>query len=94
MSPIDAVSLVSIGISAIAILISLASVVVSVEARQRAEAAQRRTRELTDLSVRVESAAPSITCPVCGRASHHPDYVRHGYCAACNAFTTGLFSQP
>ncbi len=94
MSESDVASIVSIGMSAIAILISLGSVAVSVVARQRAEAAQRRTRELTDLSVRVESAAPSITCPVCGRASHHPDYVRHGYCAACNAFTTGLFSQP
>lgn len=28
-----------------------------------------------------------FTCPRCGRTSHHPDDVRHGYCGACHAFT-------
>jgi hypothetical protein len=31
--------------------------------------------------------AGSFTCPVCGRVSHHPEDVRHGYCGACHAFT-------
>ena len=32
----------------------------------------------------------SITCPKCGRTSHHPRDVEEGYCGACHEFT----SQP
>ena len=52
------------------------------------------------------SAVPvsSFTCPLCGRVSHHPDDVSHGYCGACHEFTgegitralitaTGIFTQ-
>jgi len=33
------------------------------------------------------SEPPSITCPRCGKTSHHPDDVREGYCGACHDFT-------
>lgn len=29
---------------------------------------------------------PSITCPQCGRTSHHIDDVQNGYCANCHQF--------
>jgi len=29
----------------------------------------------------------SFTCPACGRTSHHPEDLKHGYCGACHAFT-------
>jgi ribosomal protein L37E len=29
----------------------------------------------------------SITCPKCGRTSHHPKDVETGYCGACHEFT-------
>lgn len=29
----------------------------------------------------------SITCPICGATSHHPEDVRFGYCGQCHAFT-------
>lgn len=29
---------------------------------------------------------PSITCPACGRTSHHPNDVRERYCGACHAW--------
>jgi len=28
-----------------------------------------------------------FTCPTCSRTSHHPDDKKHGYCAACHAYT-------
>jgi hypothetical protein len=30
----------------------------------------------------------SITCPVCGRVSHHPKDIAEGYCGACHDWTT------
>lgn len=30
---------------------------------------------------------PSITCPRCGRTSHHPEDVAQGWCAACRDYT-------
>jgi ribosomal protein L37E len=33
-------------------------------------------------------SSPVITCPRCGRTSHHPDDVREGYCAACHDWTS------
>lgn len=30
----------------------------------------------------------SITCPRCGKTSHHPDDVRHGYCGNCHDWTS------
>ncbi len=30
----------------------------------------------------------SITCPVCGRTSHHPTDVAEGYCGACHDWTS------
>lgn len=29
---------------------------------------------------------PSVTCPACGVASHHPKDVEFGYCARCHKF--------
>lgn len=29
-----------------------------------------------------------ITCPQCGRTSHHPEDVREGYCANCHWWTS------
>jgi hypothetical protein len=38
-----------------------------------------------------EQGALTFTCGQCGRSSHHPEDVRHGYCSACHAFTgTGV----
>lgn len=34
---------------------------------------------------------PSITCPVCGRTSYHPEDVRFGYCSACAWYTSDPF---
>jgi ribosomal protein L37E len=31
---------------------------------------------------------PSVTCPRCGRTSHHPDDVAEGYCGACHDWTS------
>jgi hypothetical protein len=31
----------------------------------------------------------SITCPVCGMTSHHPEDIKQGYCGNCHAFTSG-----
>lgn len=31
---------------------------------------------------------PSVTCPVCGMTSYHPDDVQHGYCGNCHDFTS------
>lgn len=28
-----------------------------------------------------------FTCPRCGRSSHHPKDIEHGYCGACHDFT-------
>jgi hypothetical protein len=30
----------------------------------------------------------SVTCPRCGRTSHHPDDVAEGYCGACHDWTS------
>jgi hypothetical protein len=30
---------------------------------------------------------PAFTCPRCGRTSHHPADLAHGYCGACHDFT-------
>lgn len=38
--------------------------------------------------VAMTAAATGITCPVCGRISHHPDDVREGYCGACHDWTS------
>jgi len=35
----------------------------------------------------VLEAADGFTCPACGRTSHHPADVEHGYCGACHDFT-------
>jgi hypothetical protein len=32
---------------------------------------------------------PSITCPVCGMTSYHPDDIRAGYCGNCHDWTRG-----
>lgn len=37
---------------------------------------------------------PSITCPKCGRTSHHPDDMAEGYCGACHEYTRGLVTRP
>lgn len=31
---------------------------------------------------------PSITCPECHRTSYHPEDIRHGYCGACQWWTS------
>lgn len=31
---------------------------------------------------------PSITCPECGRTSYHPKDIEHGYCSACDWWTS------
>jgi hypothetical protein len=36
----------------------------------------------------VAESVPSITCPRCGRTSHHPVDVREGYCGACHDWTS------
>lgn len=28
----------------------------------------------------------TITCPECGRTSHHPEDVKHGYCGNCHTY--------
>jgi hypothetical protein len=38
--------------------------------------------------------AVAITCPVCGKTSHHPEDVRQGYCGNCHAFTHGRRLEP
>lgn len=35
----------------------------------------------------VAPVTPSITCPACGRTSHHPEDLRQGYCGACSWWT-------
>ena len=35
----------------------------------------------------------SITCPVCGRTSHHPTDVREGYCSNCSDWTSPPASE-
>jgi hypothetical protein len=35
----------------------------------------------------VSEAAQTFTCPVCGRASHHPEDVRQRWCNACHGAT-------
>ena len=37
-------------------------------------------------SYRIRSDGKTITCLFCGRESHHPEDVRHGYCANCDIF--------
>ena len=37
--------------------------------------------------------AESITCPVCGRTSHHPEDVRQGYCGYCSDWTSQAASE-
>lgn len=37
-------------------------------------------------SYRIHADGKTITCLFCGRESHHPDDVRHGYCANCDIF--------
>jgi len=32
----------------------------------------------------------SITCPYCGKTSHHPQDVENGYCGNCHDFTTDV----
>ena len=32
--------------------------------------------------------AESVTCPRCGRTSHHPQDVAEGYCGACHDWTS------
>ena len=29
---------------------------------------------------------PSITCPLCGRTSYHPQDIKHRYCGNCHMF--------
>lgn len=36
----------------------------------------------------------SITCPKCGRTSHHPEDVRWGYCGACHWWTSDPLLAP
>lgn len=33
------------------------------------------------------SDTTSFTCPKCGRTSHHPEDVAHGYCGNCHDWT-------
>lgn len=40
------------------------------------------------------TAALSITCPVCGRTSWHPEDVARGYCGACHRVTYGTVTRP
>jgi hypothetical protein len=45
--------------------------------------------------VRAERLCPecwSITCPKCGRTSHHPDDVEAGYCGACHVYRDQLLA--
>jgi hypothetical protein len=37
---------------------------------------------------RPEDPRPSITCPVCGRTSYHPNDVEQGYCGNCHGYTS------
>jgi hypothetical protein len=41
-----------------------------------------------------DDVALSITCPVCGRTSWHPEDVAHGYCGACREVTGGAVTRP
>lgn len=46
--------------------------------------ARDRVGEVTS---REKGAQPSITCPLCGRTSHHPKDIEEGYCGACHWWT-------
>lgn len=48
---------------------------------------------VADIAARLAPGArtdrrPPITCPVCGRTSHHPEDAAYGWCGACLAYTT------
>jgi hypothetical protein len=30
---------------------------------------------------------PSVTCPLCGMTSYHPEDIRQGYCGNCHDWT-------
>jgi hypothetical protein len=34
------------------------------------------------------AAGQSITCPDCGRTSHHPEDIKQGYCGFCHWWTS------
>lgn len=36
----------------------------------------------------------SITCPLCGMRSYHPEDVKHRYCGNCNAFHVDMNDGP
>lgn len=33
-------------------------------------------------------AQPSITCPICGMTSYHPEDIRNSYCGNCHWWTS------
>jgi ribosomal protein L37E len=42
----------------------------------------------SDVAGMAAPVEPSITCPRCGRTSHHPADVVAGYCGACHDWTS------
>lgn len=38
-------------------------------------------------------AQPSITCPVCGMTSYHPEDIKQGYCGNCHKFTSEPYGK-
>lgn len=52
------------------------------EGMVRADCAAAQLRPLV-----ADGSATAFTCPRCGRTSHHPQDVEHGYCGACHDFT-------
>lgn len=35
-----------------------------------------------------DEGRPTVTCPVCGMTTAHPEDVREGYCAECHDWTS------
>lgn len=40
-----------------------------------------------DVDLRIYRPPSVFTCPECGRISHHPEDLEHGFCGACHAWT-------
>ena len=50
--------------------------------------AEKNGIPVAELVAKLESAYPAgFKCPKCGRVSHNPKDVEHGYCGACHDWT-------